>query len=152
MKKIALPAALAAFAAMSPAYASDDDITRTASDADVATTVARLVTAIESAGATVFATVDHGAGAQSVGADIGASQLVIFGNPKAGTPVMELNRLAGLMLPLKMLVYEDADGKVWIAHEKIGETLGDLDGVEGAEALQPLRGALDNLSNAAASE
>ncbi|AUH34624.1 DUF302 domain-containing protein [Paracoccus tegillarcae] len=151
MKRIALPAALAAFAALTPAHAAEDDIMMRESDADVPATVERLVTAIEGAGATVFATVDHGAGAQSVGTDIGASQLVIFGNPEAGTPVMELNRLAGLMLPLKMLVYEDAEGKVWVAHEDIGDVLDELDGIDDdAEALAPLNGALEKLSAAAA--
>ena len=146
-------ASLAALAfTISPALADEDDIIRVQSDADVATTIDRLTGAIDNAGATVFATVDHGGGAQSVGSDIGDSQLVIFGNPKAGTPVIEANRLAGMMLPLQMLVYEDRDGTVWVAYEEIGERVGALEGIDDDnDILAPLQGALEKLSMAAAS-
>ena len=106
---------------------------------------------IEAAGAKLMARIDHGAGAKTVGRDIGASQLLIFGNPKVGTPVMEQNRLAGLILPLHVLVYEDDQGKTWIAYENIDERLDDLDGIKaGDDSVQPLKGALAKLTNAAA--
>lgn len=150
MKLLSLAAALIALTA-SPALADQDDITRVQSNADVAATADRLVAGIETAGATLMARVDHGAGAQTVGRDIGASQLLIFGNPKVGTPVMEQNRLAGLMLPLHVLVYEDAQGQTWIAYENIGERLDDLDGIKSGDAtVQPLAGTLAKLTTAAA--
>ncbi|MDO5621305.1 MAG: DUF302 domain-containing protein [Paracoccus sp. (in: a-proteobacteria)] len=131
--------------------ASADNLLRKASDASVTDSVARLVAAAESAGATVFATVDHGAGARGVGADIGESQLVIVGNPQAGTPVMERNRLAGLILPLHVLVYEDAEGKVWVAYEDIGDRLDDLEALDDDQPeVQALAAALDRLTSVAA--
>lgn len=150
MKQLCLAAAIAMTAAF-PALAGDEDITRLQSGSDVTTTADRLAAGIEAAGAKLMARVDHGAGAQSVGSDIGASQLLIFGNPKVGTPVMEKNRLAGLMLPLHVLVYEDETGQTWIAYEDIAARLGDLDGIEGDDPVaQPLKGALAKLTQAAA--
>ncbi|MDO5656808.1 MAG: DUF302 domain-containing protein [Paracoccus sp. (in: a-proteobacteria)] len=143
-----LTAALAAFAA-GPALAAEDDITRVASTYSVTETADRLAAAAEENGATAFARVDHGAGARGVGSDIGESELLIFGNPQAGTPVMVENRLAGLMLPLKVLVYEDAEGQVWLAYEDLADRLDDLDGVNDATAA-PLMGALRNLTEGAA--
>ena len=55
----------------------------------VAETVESMVAAMEGAGITIFARIDHGAGAQSIGADVGEMQLLIFGNPKVGTPAIQ---------------------------------------------------------------
>lgn len=152
MKRAIVAAAMLGFAAF-PAMADEDDITRLESDADVSTTGDRLAEAVEGAGAKVLARIDHGAGARSVDQDIGDSQLVVFGNPKAGTPLMNENRLAGLYLPLKILVYEDAEGKVWVAHDDVTDRLDELDGLDDdAELMQPLQKALDALSQAAAGQ
>lgn len=141
----------AAFAALpAAAFADGGDMIRVQSDADVATTVDRLAAAAEGAGATVFARVDHGAGAQGVGKDIGQSVAVIFGNPQAGTPVMEQNRLAGAILPLQVLIYQDGDGTVWLAHEDLGDRLDDLDGVDDDDpSVRNLEDALAKLVGAA---
>ena len=150
MKTLSLAIALLGFAAL-PALAEQNDITRLESNADVTATADRLAAGIEAAGAKLMARIDHGAGAKTVGRDIGASQLLIFGNPKVGTPVMEQNRLAGLILPLHVLVYEDDQGKTWIAYESIEERLDDLDGIKaGDDSVQPLKGALAKLTTAAA--
>lgn len=150
MRPLFLAAALA-FTAPLATLADEADMIRVKSASDVPATVEKLVTAAEAAGATVFARVDHGAGAQKVGKEIGPSVAVIFGNPAAGTPVMEQNRLAGAILPLQVLVYQDADGTVWLAHEDLGDRLDDLDGIDDTdEAVTKLEAALDNLVNAAA--
>jgi uncharacterized protein (DUF302 family) len=139
--------ALAAALLPAPALA---EIVREPAPRDVAATVAALTAAVEEAGARVFATVDHGAGARSVGAEVGDSQLVIFGNPAVGTPVIEASRLAALALPLKILVYEDEEGQVWLAWEAPGETLSALDGLSAeAEPVQRLAGALRRFAEAA---
>lgn len=78
---------------------------------DVPTTVERLVKVVEEKGATVFARVDHAAGAKKVGMDLPPTVLVIFGNPAVGTPLMLSHRMKGLDLPMKVLVTEE-DGKV----------------------------------------
>lgn len=146
-----LAAAITLAALPAAVLAGEDDMIRVKSSSDVPTTVERLASAAENAGATVFARVDHGAGAQRVGKDIGPSVAVIFGNPAAGTPVMEQNRLAGAMLPLQVLVYQDTDGAVWLAHEDLGERLDDLDGIdEDDAAVKALDDALEKLVRAAA--
>ena len=81
---------------------------------------------------------------------LGASELLIFGNPALGTPVMQADPLAGLYLPLKVLAYEDADGAVWLAYEAPAETFDDLAVPKDAEALAKMAGALGKLTAAAA--
>lgn len=126
------------------------EIVRVESTRDVPATVEALSAAVEGAGARVVATVDHGAGARSIGADIGDAQLVIFGNPAVGTPAMEADRLAGLFLPLRVLVYADAEGKVWLAYEPPADMFEGLAIDPGAEVLDRMSGALRNLTAAAA--
>ena len=79
-------------------------------------TVDRLTEAIRAAGATLFAIVDHSGEAERAGLSLRPTKLVIFGSPVAGTPVMVAAPLAALDLPLKVLVWEDADGAVWMSH------------------------------------
>ncbi len=129
------------------------DVVSHAAAGSVEQTVERLASSVEEAGATVFAVVDHGGGAMSVGADVGESQLVIFGNPALGTPAIADNRLAALYLPLKMLVFEDAQGQVQVAYESPEHSLGDLDGIgEDAAYLTKMQTALDGFARTAASQ
>lgn len=79
----------------------------------------------------------------------GASQLVIFGNPKVGTPAMVENPLSGLALPLKVLVYED-DGQTLMPWEEPLDRFMDLVGGLNPETLTPMNDALNNLTGAAA--
>lgn len=131
--------------------ASEDDIMRVAASGDVASTMDALQSAVEGAGATVFARVDHAGGAETVGLELADSQLLIFGNPKLGTPAMQDNPLAGLFLPLKVLVYDDAQGNVWLAYEDPEESLDDLEGVnDDAGYIAKMRGALGKLTEKAA--
>ena len=134
---------------LTPAQARE--IIQVPARADVATTADALEAAVAGAGATVFARVDHSAGAAGVGADLAPSQLLIFGNPKVGTPAMQANALAGLLLPMRVLVYEDAAGDVWLAYEDPSAMLGALEGTkENAEYLKKMTGALKKLTAAAA--
>jgi len=77
------------------------------SPASVAETVARLATLIAERGITLFGVIDHSGEAHAVGLDLRDTKVVIFGNPKAGTPVMQATPLAALDLPLKVLVWDD---------------------------------------------
>jgi uncharacterized protein (DUF302 family) len=79
-------------------------------------TVNRLLAALATRKLTVFARVDHAAGAASVGLPLRPTEVVIFGNPKGGTALMQEQQSAGIDLPLKALVWEDADGKVWLTY------------------------------------
>ena len=83
-------------------------VTRSASGH--AETLAALLAAIERHGLTVFARIDHAAAASEVGVELPAEEVVVFGNPRAGTPLMIDDPQIGIELPLRMLVWSDADG------------------------------------------
>lgn len=78
-------------------------------------TADRLERAIKDKGITVFARIDHAAGAGQVGLELRPTELFIFGNAKGGTPLMQAAQEMGIDLPLKALVYQDQQGKVWLA-------------------------------------
>ena len=82
----------------------------------VATTIDKLQAVVESKGMGVFGRVDHAAGATKAGIELPPTQLLIFGNPKAGTPLMKCSRSIAIDLPQKALAWEDADGVVWLAY------------------------------------
>jgi uncharacterized protein (DUF302 family) len=79
-------------------------------------TMDRLEAEIKAKGMTVFARIDHAAGAAAVGLPLRPTELLIFGSAKAGTPLMQAGQTIGIDLPLKMLVHEDAAGKVWLSY------------------------------------
>jgi uncharacterized protein (DUF302 family) len=80
----------------------------------VADTVTRIEATLRTRGVTLFARIDHAGEAQKAGLSMRPAQLLIFGNPKAGTPVMSAAPTAAIDLPLKALVWEDTEGKVWV--------------------------------------
>ncbi len=79
-------------------------------------TVDRLKGILQSKGVTLFAVVDHSGEAEKVGMKMPSTKLLIFGNPKAGTPLMLASPSTAIDLPLKILVREDAQGKVWVSY------------------------------------
>ncbi len=79
-------------------------------------TMDRLENLLQQKGMTIFARVDHAAGAKKVGKTLRPSELLIFGNPQGGTPFMECAQTVGIDLPLKALVWEDATGQVWLGY------------------------------------
>jgi uncharacterized protein (DUF302 family) len=82
----------------------------------VAGTVDRLTEVIQAAGARIFTVVDHSGEAERVGLSLRDTKLLIFGNPAAGTPVMAASPLVALDLPLKVLVWADDGGSVWMSY------------------------------------
>lgn len=98
----------------SPA-ANQSGIVRIASSHTVAGTVARLEGFLREHGVIVFARIDFSGDAERAGLTLRPQQLLVFGNPKAGTPLMQAEPASGLDLPLKALVFEDAAGRTWIA-------------------------------------
>ena len=93
---------------------ADAGLENVASAFSVAETVDRLGAAAEAAGMTVFARVDHAAGAAEVGLPLRPTELILVGNPRGGTPLMQDAQTAGIDLPLRALAWEDADGRVWV--------------------------------------
>ncbi|MGX9856236.1 DUF302 domain-containing protein [Limimaricola variabilis] len=148
MKRTIL-AGLAATAFAAPAMAETETMQATGTVAEV---MDRLEAAVTEAGATVFARVDHGAGAEQVGMTLADSQLLIFGNPQLGTPVMQEDPLAGLYLPLKILAYDDGSGQVFVAYEEPEETFDDLAVDDDLEAIEKMENALEKFAKAAAEE
>ncbi len=108
-------AGLTLFAAVAPASAEGITITKPSAHS-VTATLDRLQKVLESKGITIFTRIDHAAGAKKVGQDLPPTQLLVFGNPKLGTPLMQSNRAIGLDLPMKALAWQDADGKVFLTY------------------------------------
>lgn len=79
-------------------------------------TVEKIESLLRAKGVTLFALVDHGGEAEKVGLRMPPTKLLIFGNPKAGTPLMVASPSAAIDLPLKLLIWEDADGKTWVTY------------------------------------
>jgi uncharacterized protein (DUF302 family) len=77
-------------------------------------TADRLVKAVEAKGLTVFCRIDHQANAVSAGLQLRPTEVLIFGNAKGGTPLMQANQTIGIDLPLKALVWQDAAGQTWV--------------------------------------
>jgi uncharacterized protein (DUF302 family) len=93
---------------------SDNGLVSVQSRVSVKETLDRLLAALAARKLTVFARVDHVAGAASVGLPLRPTEVVMFGNARGGTALMQDRQSAGIDLPLKALVSEDADGKAWV--------------------------------------
>lgn len=109
-----LPMVAAAFFA--PGAQAADGVIAIPSGYSVEVTIDRLVAALKANGNTVFARIDHAEGAKAAGLTMKPAQVLIFGNPKVGTPIMLAGPTAAIDLPMKALAYEDAGGKVWLAY------------------------------------
>jgi uncharacterized protein (DUF302 family) len=95
---------------------SDNGVISKASSHSVKETVETLKGILQAKGVALFALVDHSGEAAKVGVTMRPTKLLIFGNPKAGTPLMLAAPSIAIDLPLKLLVWEDAQGKVWISY------------------------------------
>lgn len=98
------------------APASGRGIIDTPSNHSVDQTVAKLKEILQAKGVTLFALVDHSGEAEKVGMKMPNTKLLIFGSPKAGTPLMQAAPSVAIDLPLKLLVWEDEKGKAWISY------------------------------------
>jgi uncharacterized protein (DUF302 family) len=93
-------------------------LTTIASSLDPRETMDRLETEIRARGMQVFARIDHAAGAVAAGLALAPTELIIFGNAQAGTPLMQADQTMGIDLPLKALVWQDAAGKTWLSYDQ----------------------------------
>jgi uncharacterized protein (DUF302 family) len=121
-------------------------IAHQASRHSVDQTVDRLKALLAAKGVTLFALVDHGGEAAKAGFEMRPTKLVIFGNPRAGTPLMLAAPMSAIDLPLKLLVWEDDGGRVWISYNT-GEYLQKRHGLP--DALMPTIAAVEGLAAAA---
>lgn len=126
-------------------------LVRLASPHSVEQTTERFVDQARQRGLTIFKRVDHAAGAASVGKDLRPTRVVIFGNPKAGTPLMQCAQSMGIDLPMKALVWEAADGQVWVGYNDL-DHLAARHGIEDCAPLPKIKRLLAALTEATVAE
>jgi uncharacterized protein (DUF302 family) len=100
-------------------HSGDNGIVNIPSNHSVDKTVTKLKEILQAKGVAVFALVDHSGEAEKVGMTMPPTKLLIFGNPKAGTPVMLAAPSVAIDLPLKILIWEDRSGKVWVSYNSL---------------------------------
>ncbi len=128
---------------------ADNGLVTVQSSHDVDTTANKLETALSSKGMTVFARIDHAAGAKNADIDLRPTQVIIFGNPKIGSHLMACSQSTGIDLPQKALIYEDASGGVWLSYNSPGY-LSERHSISGCdEVLKKVSGALGKFAQAA---
>jgi uncharacterized protein (DUF302 family) len=108
--------AIAALFFLAPIAFADNGVISVSSSHDVKTTADRLVQSLTTKGMTVFTRIDHAAGAAKVGKTLRPTELVIFGNPKVGTPLMMCDQGSAIDLPQKALIWEDGGGQAWLSY------------------------------------
>lgn len=114
MKRIFLALGVIVIAATG-AFA-DDGLVRKQSPHDVATTMDRLESALTERGITVVARIDHAKAATGAGMELPPTELLVFGNPKLGTPLMQTEPEMAIDLPMKVIAWQDGDGQTWLAY------------------------------------
>jgi uncharacterized protein (DUF302 family) len=118
MKTIHCAGLMALFLAVTAVGAADaaDGLVSVKSPHGVKETLDRFETAAKARGLNIFLRVDHAAGAKKIGKVLRPTELLVFGNPQGGTPLMECAQSAGIDLPLKALAWQDAAGQVWLGY------------------------------------
>nr|WP_244943798.1 DUF302 domain-containing protein [Vibrio algivorus] len=143
---------LSTLALLSPvlAWANEDNgLVQLQSQHSVQETSDKLVNALNSKGMTVFAQVDHAAGAKKVDIELRPTQVIIFGNPKVGSPLMICQQSVAIDLPQKALISEDESGKVWLTYND-PKYLASRHQIQGCdEVLDKVSNALANFAKAA---
>lgn len=149
---IAATAMIIIIVANQRAYADGADMIVKKSATDFSTTVQHLQADIEKRGATIIATVDHAAAAKAKGLELRPTTVIIFGNPVLGTPLMVEQQSAGLDLPLRVLIWEDASGNVQIGYWPPSR-ITDAHGIENrGEVTDKMAAALNAITDAAATK
>ncbi len=147
-KTMAMAASMWLVLSLGTAQADNTWVTKDSSY-DVTTTLDRLEQVLESKGIGVMARIDHQQNAESVDLELRPTQVLIFGNPKVGTLVMQANQNAAIDLPMKVLAYEKENGDVCISYLH-PHALANRWGLDHDHAaIQKMTAALDNLTNAA---
>ena len=142
-----LVAVIGLIASASAVAADGMQTLRSAHPVDV--TIDRLEQALKSKGMTVFARIDHAAGAKRAGHSLRPTELLVFGNPKVGTPLMNCQITVAIDLPQKALAWEDANGQVWLAYND-PSYLARRHAIDGCQpVLDKIAGALRNFAEGA---
>ena len=137
------------FALALGAASASADLIKKRSTFDVKTTLDRFERILKEKGLKVFARIDHAKGAQSVKMNLRPTELIIFGNPKLGTKLMQSEQSIGIDLPMRALAWRDQTGFVWLAYERPADVARNH-GVDPTDkAIKTMTNALDALTNAA---
>jgi uncharacterized protein (DUF302 family) len=132
-----------------PLVSAEPGLISVKSSHDVKNTADRLETVLNEKGMTVFLRVDHTEGARKVGQELRPTELVIFGNPKVGTPLMQCSQTMAIDLPQKALIWQDESGQVWLTYND-PQYLATRHGINGCKAvLGKVQNALKNFAQAA---
>lgn len=136
---------------MNPLESPGTELVTLPSARGAAQTVEHLKSVLGQKKIQVFADIDHAAGARQVGMSLRPTRVILFGNPQAGTPLMQSQQTIGLDLPLRILIWEDEDGKVWLTYRR-PEVVARSHHVQNREeAVKGLDAGLAALAHAAAS-
>jgi uncharacterized protein (DUF302 family) len=128
--------------------AADSGLISLKSPHDVQTTADRLEAMLKAQGMTLFNRIDHAAAAAAIGAELRPTQLLIFGNPKVGTPLMQCHQAAAIDLPQKALIWQDESGQTWLGYND-PHFLATRHAIHDCEAvLDKIATALDNFARA----
>lgn len=114
MKQLLMTVAMVA--ALAPTASAADGVVAMKSGLPVRDTIDRLEKIAKDKGLAIFLRVDHTAGAAKVGKELRPTELLVFGNPQGGTPLMQCAQTAGIDLPLKALSWQDASGQTWLGY------------------------------------
>jgi len=142
-------AGLFALLLMASAATAAEGLISVKSPHGVKETLDRFESAAKARGLNVFLRLDHAAGAQKIGRTLRPTELLIFGNPQGGTPLMECAQSAGIDLPLKALAWQDAGGQVWLAYNDPRYLAGRHGAGECGAVVQNLSKALADLAQGA---
>jgi len=124
------------------------DIVKKTSVHSVKETMDKFETLVKSKGMSIFARVDHKENAASIDMKMNDAEVLIFGNPKGGTVLMNQDIAVSLDLPLRVAVYKDKTGKVWLSYHNPQDLKNNYDVAGGAKVLSKVEGALDKLTTA----
>lgn len=142
-----LPFILVSLLTLSSAAFAADGLVELKSPYPAKETMDRFESIAKGKGLNVFARVDHAAGAATVGMSLRPTEVLIFGHPKGGTPIMECAQTVGIDMPLKALVWQDAKGQVWLGYNDPAY-LAKRHHVEDCPAVGNLSKALSGLAEA----
>ena len=128
---------------------ADNGLINIKSSHDLKGTAYRLEKALGAKGMTVFIRINHAEGAQKVGKKLRPTELIIFGNPKVGTPLMQCGQSVAIDLPQKALIWEDEEGQVWLSYND-PKYLAKRHGIKRCvEVIKKIDNALSNFAKAA---
>lgn len=128
---------------------ADNGLMSIKSSHDVKRTADRLENTLKEKGMTVFMRINHAEGAQKVGKKLRPTELVVFGNPKVGTPLMQCSQSVAIDLPQKALIWEDEAGQVWLSYNDPKYLANRHDMARCVDVIKKIEKALSNFAHAA---